>query len=224
MENRILACSIFDAIERGAPYSELKIAVSELLKTTSLEKAGEFLPNVQKHPLGFLAYRWSLGNGCVLRVHVWDKNFDWIQKPTWQVHDHVFGFNSVVLTGKIQNKCYRITLDSRGKRQWCLYQVTYEACQSQMEEYRNGVSLGMVCTCLQTTGSRYSLPPFEFHRSILRSEFAVTVLSTRQNDRCFSKPLVVGDGVSKNLLFDRDSIAASQVEIITRMVINRLMA
>ncbi len=224
MENNELVLSIFEAVENKTPYNELKIAVADLLRIAIFDTRSNCLPKIQKHPLGFLAYRWQLGNGRALRIHVWDKKFHWTQKPTWQIHDHVFEFNSVVLVGKIQNKRYRIVPISNHKRIWSLYQVTYDTHQSKMEEIRAGISVDLIQTSLQATGSRYSMPAYEFHRSTLRSDFAVTILSTRQGDFAQSKPLVIGDGVFRKLAFDRDADISFHTDAITKQVLHHLGA
>lgn len=157
---------------------------------------------VQQHPLGFLACRWPLNPQQTLRVHIWDRNFAWVQDPNWQIHDHVFSFKSLVLTGTVFNKVYSIApLEQR--RRWQLYVVGYDQNTSTMTKVGDRVGLRVDSCQLHSRGSAYEVDAGVLHRSALRSDFAITVLVTRIHPASRSAPLVVGLPLERQISYDR---------------------
>ncbi len=82
-----------------------------------------------RHPLGFFACRWSLGEGRSLRIHLWSKRFEWAQEPGWEIHDHVFSFSSLLLVGELRNSVYDIDATPSADR-YSVYEVLYDGSES----------------------------------------------------------------------------------------------
>jgi hypothetical protein len=198
---------IFNAI-RGSDTSEIAANVARLIR--SYCEADDNLSEIpelttQIHPLGFLCLSWVINASDSLRVHIWDKNFDCKQSPNWPIHDHIFSFRSVVLIGAVQNKTYSES-NVAGRRQWNIFNVNYDRGVSKLSW--TGVSIGIeqVNVKLQIQGSQYDVQAGMFHRSILRSNFAVTVLATTKDKFDGIGPRVVGGNETASLVFNRDAL------------------
>jgi hypothetical protein len=216
------ATSIFNAIEDGKT-SILKQTLVDLIERSSELPQGSDNKNIviQVHPLGFLCLRWNLGGGRTLRVHVWDKKFDCVQNPNWPIHDHVFSFRSFVVAGAVQNKTYSRT-ENRGDKCWDIYSVAYGNGVSKLVWTGIKYGIGLANCVLQTAGTYYDVPAGVLHRSILRSEFALTVLATRQQGPSNLAPNVVGGPRQNEIVFDRASTTEHDVKGLLAYAIARL--
>ncbi|MCY1167885.1 hypothetical protein D9M73_78590 [compost metagenome] len=203
MSSSAAATKIYAQLERGHSPSEVKASVRTLLLEFEDERTAKIatMGAAQKHPLGFFALRWNVGVNQVLRVHLWSKNFKWVQHPNWQIHNHIFEFDSLILHGTIQNKTYE--KKERKKGRWSIYEVDYADQNSTLIHSLSDVALGLTGTTVQRDQSKYSLAAEVLHRSILRSESAITVLAARTTAQANFKPIVIGAGNAKEFTFDR---------------------
>jgi hypothetical protein len=177
---------------------------------------------VQKHPLGFLACRWSLDAQRSIRVHIWDSKFDWVQSPNWQIHDHVFSFRSLVLTGTVLNKFYSIAASARRRRTWQRYAVRYDQNTSTMTRFGGLVGLRVESCQLHSQGSVYEVNAGVLHRSALKSDFAITVLVTNTETTSAGAPLVVGVPLGHQVSYDRSVAVDPVLSNILRSAAHRL--
>jgi len=189
--------------------SEAKINIRDLLRQVS-EFQTDFM-KIQVHPLGFLALRWDLGEGKVLRIHIWSKAMKVNQNPYWPIHDHIFSFSSLVLFGNVQNKVYSFRDSVRKSRFVQEFTVNYEEGKSILSPTCTLGELFQMYTAVQPENSYYNLESGVLHRSILRSDFAVTALATQQST-VFNKPKVIGLAAdSSDKVFDRTVSSIYQV-------------
>ncbi len=203
MSSSAAAKKIYAQLEQGHSPSEVSASVRNLLLEFENERAAQInaMGTAQKHPLGFFALRWNVGVNQVLRVHLWSKKFNWVQHPNWQIHNHIFEFDSLILHGTIQNKTYE--KNERKKGRWCIYEVDYADQNSTLSHRSSNVALNLTGTTVQRHQSKYSLAAEVLHRSILRSETAITVLAARNTAQPDFKPIVIGTGNAKEFTFDR---------------------
>lgn len=158
--------------------------------------------SVQAHPLGFLCVKWDIDSKRSLRIHVWDKILKSTQIPNWPIHDHIFSFRSVVLEGVVQNKSYQI-LDVKNKRTWNIFKVAYENNISKLIWANFSKSIKITGNNLQVAGTHYDIKSRTMHRSILRKDFAITVLATTKDGADLIPPLVIGDNSISTRSFNR---------------------
>jgi hypothetical protein len=172
----------------------------EVLRSPDTERLREF--SIQAHPLGFLCIKWDLDNQQSLRIHIWDRNLKSTQIPNWPIHDHVFKFRSVILVGSVQNKTYQI-LGHLNKKNWNIFEVVYEGYTSKLVWRGISSPIKSVASNFQSAGTYYDMSARTLHRTILRSDFAVTVLATTRVGLDQFSPIVVGDHSKFTHVFDR---------------------
>lgn len=160
-------------------------------------------PILQHHPLGFFCIRWDIDAEKSIRIHIWDKKFEWTQEPNWPIHDHIFLFKSVVLHGTIQNKTYTIGARTPHRCRWTLYEVTYGSQESSMRPIFKNIGVQVSSFSCQQAQSIYELPAGIFHRSTLRSTEAITVLATTTPLDTSQKPRVIGNSRNPPMNFNR---------------------
>lgn len=165
----------------------------------------EVAPLLQHHPLGFFCIRWNLDLSRSVRIHIWSRDFNWTQEPNWPIHDHLFSFKSVVLCGHIQNKTYAIDSKNTGLRNWTIYEVSYNNQSSAMSPKINSIGVSTLTSSCQHANSSYELPAGVFHRSTLRSSYAITALATATESSANPTPRVIGTKSDTTLTFDRQS-------------------
>jgi hypothetical protein len=196
------ADDVFDEITAAGRSLPKKVAnlLSEVLRGAQSENPLTTLP--QQHPLGFLCLRWNLDAVRSVRIHIWDRGFDWTQHPNWPIHNHIFSFKSAVLVGSIQNKTYEPVQHSN-RRAWEIYEVGYSKQCSVLTQQAHAVALKVSSSTLQPAGTSYELPAGILHRSTLRSDIAITALATTIDPVAALRPRVVGVSTRGNLSFDR---------------------
>lgn len=184
----------YQAICGGRP-AEVNCSVANLIELVLKDwESNCSTVRVQIHPLGFLAVRWELGGGKELRLHIWSKDVKISQLPNWPIHDHVFSFRSVVLVGRVQNKLYELVDFAVGRSVVNIFEVHYVDNTSTMVWSGAKAKIKPTRTNIQISGSYYDLPEKILHRSVLRSDFAVTVLATQKNPDNSLNARVIGAG------------------------------
>ena len=166
----------------------------------------------QRHPLGFFACRWPVGEEQTLRLHLWSNQFRWAQEPGWEIHDHVFSFTSLLLLGALRNRVYEISDAPGAATQHYVYEVVYDGATSSMRLIQRGVSLTV------------SADTIESHRCALLygwvgcctpvtllSDRAVTVLATCAQGTSPSAPRVVSAHQRHSVAFDRTPMSQPDV-------------
>lgn len=204
---------LFEELHRGSDKIN-KLAVSILEQAARINSPQEiYTPELQYHPLGFFCIRWIVEKSKTVRIHVWDKQFNWKQEPNWPIHDHIYSFRSSVLLGEIQNKIYSVENIS-SQRRWTPYEVSYGGQESAMLPMQKQIGLRISSVRLHQAGSAYQLPAGVFHRSILRANRAITALATTTESHVSPVPRVIGVNPSSAITFNRqpsDDEAAREI-------------
>ena len=190
----------YDEISKGGSSAN---EMTRTLLMQTLSQQNEATPLLQHHPLGFFCIRWDLEKLRTIRIHIWNRQFNWTQKPNWSIHDHIFSFKSAVLYGLLQNKTYTANWNKKNGRNWTAYQVLYSGQKSTMIPLLESVELRVSTLNCQAAGSIYELPAGTFHRSTLRSQSAITVLATQADPTTNSSPRVIGTNNCTLLHFNR---------------------
>ncbi|MFN3440414.1 MAG: hypothetical protein ACK41V_22140 [Acidovorax sp.] len=199
------AQKLFDqVIAHGSCDRSLLLQFIDLNRLNSIVDTSPFC-EIQQHPLGFLCVKWTLDSTHSLRMHIWSKQFHWHQVPNWQIHDHTFSFRSVVLTGTIQNKTYRLTNEINEGRDVGIYRINYSNQKSHLVPTGEKAKIQIENSSIQLQDSTYSLPCEVLHRSVLRSEYAITLLATVQSQTTLPGvgPRVIGTTTQNQYAFDR---------------------
>lgn len=167
--------------------------------------------NIQVHPLGFIALRWELNDEDALRVHIWSRDMKTVQSPNWPIHDHTFSFRSLVLQGCVQNKVYRLKNCNKKSRLVKVYEVEYSGGSSILLGTQKFGEALQSSSELQPLGSYYDMDAGVFHRSILRSDFAITVLATHKVSKAVRAQVLGNPSFRSPLLFNRTAASENLV-------------
>ena len=127
------------------------------------------------HPNGFIQF--DLDE--VYRLHVWHPELPYRQKTYHPVHDHVFGFNSHVYTGRLVNVQYDLVTDAYGTHVVWQVQAT-EGHQESVLKPKNGKRVRLIqhdAEAIQA-GESYDFAAYTFHE-ILFNEPTLTVIKKR---------------------------------------------
>lgn len=187
-------CSITQLVDGARELLSLNQAQLSNL-TTSFQ--------MQQHPLGFLAYRWLIDETHSLRLHVWDERFGWGQDPRWSIHDHLFGFTSLVLTGSVSNCEYQVCYTPDADGEWSEYEVHYERNNSILRKVKSNLSISPAALEIHNAGSFYEVKSGTAHKSDLLSARAITLLATTSSASAKTRPRVWARESIENLEFDR---------------------
>lgn len=201
----LYARRIYEAVQAQASAKIVGESVGEMLKLVAEGRDEEVVDRneIQFHPLGFLACRWPVGDGQNLRIHLWSKDFGWAQEPGWEIHDHVFSFESIVLLGQIKNYVYDIAPCFNSCDPYSLYVVNYERKKSILRRVEIDVDLLLTESTIESAGSRYRLKSGVLHRSELLSNHAISVLATTEKHVGHCSPRVVSRERCNEKSFDR---------------------
>ncbi len=223
MNYQLLPQQIYASLRSGMSARKLSTDVIALMRTEAAFLAGGGNSSIvaQRHPLGFFACRWPIGESETLRLHLWDKRFEWAQEPGWEIHDHVFSFSSVVLLGSLQNCIYEIDEAHKGPGHQSLYEVAYDGATSSMRAIRSNVSLEAVSDATESFGSRYEMESGVLHASRLLSDRAVTLLATRADGLGYA-PRVVSPHRRGIVAFDRSPTSSLETSSLLTEYANQL--
>jgi hypothetical protein len=174
----------------------------------------------EAHPLGFLCFRWSLNTVQTLRLHLWSIDFDWRQVPDWQIHDHVFGFESVVVHGELLNKCYEpAPLNQGPKRHWPIYEVAYRDGKSRLRDTRADVNMRIASTQVVRALNAYKIGVSVLHRTKLVSPMAISLVAASNATSQIASARVVGSCRGDELSFPRSTESIDVSSIVKRFSI-----
>ncbi len=155
------------------------------------------------------------------RVHVWNHPGIPHQKVWTPIHDHVFGFISTVVVGRMVNVSYQITLHKKGE--WAVYSaVARDGEETVLEHhgYRCGITPGV--PDVVTAGQAYTMEPFEFHETF-PAEPTVTMMlkdgPTLAQGANTAPRVLVPSGVEPDNEFSRFSAPAVELWRITEEVL-----
>lgn len=141
-----------------------------MIKLAELHKSGA-RPRV--HGNGFI----QLDLDEDRRLHIWGHRLIPQQKVCTPIHDHVFGFESEVLVGRILNVIYNIDPCDIAVADYRIYEPTIRQGEDTVlgptEDFCNiDISHGMVYNAHEG----YSVEPFEFHETFV-SEPTATIIT-----------------------------------------------
>jgi hypothetical protein len=205
--------NIYTAVLSKRSANNIRADVIELMRAES----GCRIRNIesamvsQRHPLGFFVCKWDLSEGRSLRLHLWNKKFNWAQAPGWEIHDHLFSFTSLLLAGSIRNCMYEIHESPTGDSNYSEYKVLYNGSQSSMKLIKEGVSLTVLADTKESTGNFYSMDAGVLHSSELIVEPALTVLATFSDRAAPIVPRVISQNRNQLVHFDRSPTPGSEI-------------
>jgi hypothetical protein len=176
-----------------------------------LTRQAESTMVAQRHPLGFFACKWALGEGRSLRLHLWNKQFEWAQESGWEIHDHTFSFSSLLLVGSLRNRVYDIDEKPSTSGGYSVYEVIYNGSESAMKMIREGIDLTVSTDTNESSEALYSMNAGVLHSSDLVSEHALTVLATSTDEIGPIVPRVISLHRYQLVAFDRSPPLDSQV-------------
>jgi hypothetical protein len=162
------------------------------------------------HPLGFAMTKIRETSAGSLRLHLWLKNQDFTQVPNLPIHDHIFDFKSLILTGCISNCVYEVIEGMKPNRS--IYRTHYVGDTSVITKCDLNVELKQLSLKTESTGNVYHFKNKIFHSSdVPKSTTTITFLETMNKQN--SLPRVVGpiDG-SASYTYKRSKIDSGIVK------------
>lgn len=140
------------------------------------------------HPLGFISCTFITEGAFNARLHIWPVNEKTIQDEDIQIHDHVFDFQSWVLTGQIQNTELSISTDGE---LFAMYSTSYVQNKSTLKKLDKSIRIKPTKKTLHLAGSMYSIKAGQLHQTQrIGRDTAVTVLITQATS--LPHPTVLG--------------------------------
>jgi hypothetical protein len=165
------------------------------------------------HPLGFIACTLLTEGALKLRLHYWPVHGGVQQSPDCQIHDHLFEFQSWVLSGAVENIEYKLSATGN---EYSVYETEYRDGQSILTKTGQLVRLVERDRGVFKEGESYSVAAGTLHETgRVGGSPAFTVLVA--NDVSSTAPLVFGSKAG----LDRYSYTRSVVE---ETVVERLLA
>lgn len=165
------------------------------------------------HPLGFVACTLLTEGSIKLRLHYWPVHGGVQQSPDCQIHDHLFNFQSWVLSGAIENIEYK---RSAIGKEYSVYETEYRDGKSILTKTGQLIRLAEQGRTVFKEGESYSITAGTLHEtSRVGGGPACTVLIA--SDVSSTAPLVLGSKAG----LDRYSYTRSVVE---EAVVERLLA
>lgn len=135
------------------------------------------VPTFLYHPLGFVYARILARGTATIRLHIWSEQGR-PQMPLWDIHDHTFSFQSLVLLGKIRNECFAFIPDENGPVG--LFTARYASASSILSSLGRFGDLRLCDVTLASAGECYTMQAEVLHRSCPCSDFVATLLRTEQ--------------------------------------------
>lgn len=112
------------------------------------------------------------------RLHIWGDRRIPKQKIATSIHDHVFGFESTIIVGRVVNVIYAVEIHEHGD-----YRVYTPKVREGEDTILEATSIQVVAAPIHTdmidwrTSSRkYIIAPFEFHETIAPDGPAATII------------------------------------------------
>ena len=167
------------------------------------------------HPLGFIACTLLSEGSLKARLHIWPSDGEHQQSPYCQIHDHLFEFQSWVLSGSIKNIEYQKDPDGF---EFSIYETSYRGDWSVLNKTQERIRLSRSQAHRYDKGSKYSVNAGVLHETErVGGEPAVTLLIT--TDISNRPPLIAGplNGEERYEYF-REAISALAVEAIISRV------
>jgi hypothetical protein len=194
---------LFHLVDNGT-HTSLDQEIANLLSVaaSAVDRHDQIGFSLQQHPLGFLCAKWNVTADESLRIHMWDRDMKYVQRPNWPIHDHVFSFRSAVLRGKVQNKFYQLA-ECGGGRECEIFEVDYSKEKSILIQTGKRAFIRPVSATTHSAGQEYVVDAGALHRTILRSNFAITVLAARTSHSLIQKPRVIGTTDGEDLTYNR---------------------
>jgi hypothetical protein len=173
------------------------------------------------HPLGFIDIQHRKLSEESISFHFWSKDVQSAQNPYWPIHDHIYGFESTVLIGKVKNELIECVPSLYG--QHCLYTVSYTESQSRLSKTTSHCAYRVMQTDILSQDENYSLPAGKFHQStaLVDNDLGITVTAFQKKIAPTSQTVqVIGpsDGPSEIIYERREMPVETLLEIMSDLL------
>jgi hypothetical protein len=169
------------------------------------------------HPLGFAIVKLFETGSYKYRLHFWPKNERKPKEPDWQIHNHIFDLESLVICGKIGSKEFIVQEDTECNTSHLEYEVIYHKQGSSIVTTDRLLKVSLDNEKWTSVGASYQVECGVFHQTYVKmDEFAASLVRT-SNEKIQSSPIVVGDS-GANRVFNcpqKKLSKAHLVELIT---------
>ena len=160
------------------------------------------------HPNGFI----QVDIDSRFRMHVWHPSLPYRQKTYHPIHDHVFGFQSRVYSGRLIHVPYYITEYLDGEGTHILWQAKHiDSSETTILEPIDNKKINLYAGWAKVIqpGEGYYFEPFTFHES-LSNEPTMTIIEkdakTLQQGNTKAPRIAVPVGVEPDNDFQRDEV------------------
>lgn len=145
------------------------------------------------HPLGFIVLPLLETPRFKYRLHISSPAHRKLQQPHWPIHDHSYDFESVILSGHVENTIYSAEFNSINSKLFhMVYNVEYNENESIMRSTDITAKLTQEKFETIETGGHYNVTAGIFHQSSQgNGTLAATLVKTVSGPSM--PPRVIGD-------------------------------
>jgi len=166
---RVLGASLAECISGDPDVNSIARLIREFGISDLLDRDAQ----VHRHILGFVQLRLPLlSNGGLVRIHYWPAGALYSEEP----HSHSWALRSVVLQGRMLNKCFDVRLRESATTE--IFEV--RRTNNGTTRHRTGTHAdAMVDTVMHIeVGKCYDIALGDFHTSEPGGDGALTVIAT----------------------------------------------
>lgn len=114
------------------------------------------------------------------RFHFWGHPGIPKQKVPTPIHDHIFGFYSIVLSGSVENREYKLVHPTSVRATYQIYEAVVRDKDDTELRLKDSTFVSKFMTECEIIekGNHYSIKPFVFHETLPR-EISITFIQKR---------------------------------------------
>lgn len=168
--------SFHQRLSRGAP---------PLIDAAKL--MGEVIDNIDHfsptwHALGFVHCTLHSMSAGTLRLHIWPENTRSESEQRDKIHDHLFSLRSMILTGEVTNRLYRLDPPEIALSTHRMFEVLYQENRSELVATNNFFAPVVYAQSCHLKGDCYTVGSGEFHdSSVCPTRFTATLVATYEH-------------------------------------------
>jgi hypothetical protein len=151
------------------------------------------------HPLGFVSCVIdTIDDVSTTRIHLWPSGERRTKNPDWPIHTHRYHLSSLILSGRVRDRQYRIV----DGKDYSIYEVEYFNYDSSIRENSRRASAVLIADEIYDAGQQYSVSAGIFHQSIVELDSTALTLVV-QSEITQEAPIVLGKASGQTYPYDR---------------------
>lgn len=134
------------------------------------------------HALGFVHCTLHSMSAGTLRLHIWPENARSESEQRDKIHDHLFSLRSMILTGEVTNRFYRLDPPETALPTHRMFEVFYRENRSELVATNNCYAPVVYAQSCHQKGDCYTVRSGEFHdSSVCHTRLTATIVATYEH-------------------------------------------